>query len=109
MVVTEDRRVYVRMHGPEYLSDEEMLRRAIIRKEELERTVRESELSVSELERERNGARDSSCPPTAYEREAVVSGQPHGRRRPPHSNLPPTSTAVFVAIAQPAPTARERR
>ena len=31
----EGRRVFVRMHGPEHLSDEELLRRAIIREEEL--------------------------------------------------------------------------
>ena len=29
--VREARRVYVRMHGPEYLSDDELLRQAIIR------------------------------------------------------------------------------
>ena len=60
----EGRRIYVRMHGPEYLSDEELLRRAIIREEELKRTVREleqraSELQhgASELERERDEAK----------------------------------------------------
>ena len=37
------------MHGAEYLNDEEMLCRATIREEELERTVRE-------LERERDAA-----------------------------------------------------
>ncbi len=63
-VVREDRRVYVRMHGPEYLSNEKVLCRAIIREEELERTVRELERSASELERERDGARDA-----AYVRE----------------------------------------
>ena len=64
-VVRKGRRVYVRIHGPEYLSDEELLRRAIIREDELERTVRElerdaSELesSVSALERKRDEARD---------------------------------------------------
>ena len=58
-VVREGRRVYVRMQGPEYLSDEELLRRAVARERELERTVRELEqrvselkLSASELERE---------------------------------------------------------
>ena len=44
------------MHGAEYLSDEEMLCRATIREEELERTVRELERSASELERERDAA-----------------------------------------------------
>ena len=64
----EGRRVYVRMHGPEYLSDEELLRRAVAREEELERTVRELEQSVSEwkfraseLERKRDEARESAA------------------------------------------------
>ena len=63
----EGRRVYVRMHGPEYLSNEELLRRAIARDEELERTVRELERKLSEseertsrLERERDEARESA-------------------------------------------------
>ena len=67
-VVREGRRVYVRMRGPGYLSDEELLRRAIAREEELERTVRELEQSVSELklraselERERDEARESAA------------------------------------------------
>ena len=62
----EGRRIYVRMHGPEHLSDEELLRRAIVREDELERTVRELEQSASELqreaselERERDEARES--------------------------------------------------
>ena len=60
----EGRRVFVGMHGPEHLSDEELLRRAIIREEELKRTVRELEQSASELqhgaselERERDEAK----------------------------------------------------
>ena len=62
----EGRRMFVRMHGPEHLSDEELLRRAIIREDEMERTVRELERSASELqhgaselERERDEARES--------------------------------------------------
>ncbi len=61
----EGRRVYVRMEG-EYITDEELLRRAMIREDELVRTVRELERSVSEseeraseLERERDEARES--------------------------------------------------
>ncbi len=66
--VREDRRVYVRMHGPEYLSDEELLRNAFIREDELERTVRELELAASELERERDEAREAaSTSRDAYE------------------------------------------
>ena len=64
----EGRRVYVRMHGPEYLSDEELLRRSIAREDELQRTVRELERSVSEwksrayeLERERDEVRESAA------------------------------------------------
>ena len=63
----EGRRVFVGMHGPEHLSDEELLRRAIVREDELERTVRELEQSASELqpgaselERERDEARESA-------------------------------------------------
>ena len=63
----EGRRIYVGMHGPEHLSDEELLRRAIVREDELERTVRELEQSASELqrgaselERERDEARESA-------------------------------------------------
>ena len=59
----EGRRVYVRMEG-EYVSDEEMLRRAVARERELERTVRELERQAaelreraSELERERDEAK----------------------------------------------------
>ncbi len=66
-VVREGRRVYVRMQGPEYLSDEELLGRAIAREDELQRTVRQLEQNVSEwklraseLERERDEARESA-------------------------------------------------
>ena len=63
----DGRRVFVRMHGSEYLSDDELLRRAIVRENELERTVRELERSASELkngaselERERDEAREAA-------------------------------------------------
>ena len=58
----------MRMHGPDYLSDEELLHRSIAREEALERTVRElerklsaSEHRASELERERDEARESAA------------------------------------------------
>ena len=64
----EGRRVYVRMQGPEYVTDEELLERTTLRLEESERTVRELEQSVSgwqqrasELERERDEARESAA------------------------------------------------
>ena len=63
----EGRRVFVRMAG-EYITDEELLRRAVAREHELEGTVRELEQSVSELnlraselERERDEARESAA------------------------------------------------
>ena len=66
-VVREGRRVYVRMQGPEYLSDAELLRRAIAREDEFQRTVRQLEQNVSELklrafelERELDEARESA-------------------------------------------------
>ena len=75
-VLREGRRVYVRMEGPEYLSDGELLRRAIVREDELERTVRELERSVSEseeraseLERERDEARESETAAIQSHRE----------------------------------------
>ena len=65
-VAREGRRVYVRMHGPEYLSDDELLRRSAAREDELRRTVRELEQSVSgwqlrASELERNEARESAA------------------------------------------------
>ena len=63
----EGRRVFVRMAG-EYITDEELLRRAVAREHELERTVRGLEQSVSEwkqraseLEGERDEAREAAA------------------------------------------------
>ena len=65
-VSRERRRVYVRMEGPAYPSDEELLRSSVARERELERTVQRLERSkselqerVSELERQRDEARES--------------------------------------------------
>ena len=67
-IAREGRRVYVRMQGAEYLSDEELLHRSIAREDELQQTVRELEQRVSEwelrasdLERERDEARKSAA------------------------------------------------
>ena len=64
----EGRRVFVRMVGPEYPSDEELLLQSLDRERELQRSVRELEGSVSEweqraseLERERDEARESAA------------------------------------------------
>ena len=65
-VSRKGRRVYVRMTG-EYITDEELLRRAIIREDELERTLRElerklaeSECRAAELELERDEAKEAA-------------------------------------------------
>ena len=79
----EGRRVYVRMLGPEDPSDEELLRRAIVREDELERTVRELERSASELERERDEAMESATASKrpyeeleeAYRKERTAHGE----------------------------------
>ena len=82
----EGRRVYVRLEGPEYVSVEEILSRALIRVHELERTVRELDGRASELERERDEARESASAvrqayeelEEAYRKERAAHG---GRRR----------------------------
>ena len=108
-VVREGRRVYVRMHGPEYLSDEELLRRAIAREDELERTVRELErsaseleLRASELERERDEARESASASRrpyeeleeAYRKETAA----HGETKEVVIALRVTAIVLFVLL-----------
>ncbi len=67
-VLREGRRVYVRVEGPEYLSDEELLLRARARTDELEEAVRRWERIASELERERDAAkRDAAGWEDGYE------------------------------------------
>ena len=48
----EGRRVYVRLEGPEYVSDEELLRRSLVREDKLQRTVWELDGRASEMERD---------------------------------------------------------
>ena len=56
----EGRRVYVRLEGPEYVSDDELLRRSLAREDKLQRTVWELDGRASELERERDEAMESA-------------------------------------------------
>ena len=101
-VVREGRRVYVRMHGPAYLSDDELLRRAIVREDELEQTVRELERSASELEQERDEAREAaSASRDAYEEleEAYRKERAaHGRTRELASRLGLVAVTLFVLL-----------
>ncbi len=81
----EGRRVYVRLEGPEYVSDDELLRRALAREDKLQRTVWELDGRASELERERDEAKESASASRqayeeleeAYRKELAV----HGRTR----------------------------
>ncbi len=101
-VVREGRRLYVRMHGPEYLSDDELPRRVIIREDELERTVRELERSASELERERNEAREAaSASRQAYEELEETYRKEraaHGRARELASRLGVAAAGLGVLL-----------
>ena len=56
----EGRRVYVRLEGPEYVSDDELLRRSLVREGKLQRRLWELDRRASELERERDEARDAA-------------------------------------------------
>ena len=109
-VVREGRRVYVRMHGTEYMSDEELLRRTIAREDELERTVRELErsaselkLRASELERERDEAIESAAtarrPYHELERAYQKENAAHGRTRGLALRLGLVATSLLVISA----------
>ena len=65
----EGRRVYVRLDGPEYVSDDELLRRSLVREDKLQRTVWELDGRASELERERHEARESESAARRVHRE----------------------------------------
>ena len=65
----EGRRVYVRLDGPEYVSDDELLRRSLVREDKLQRTVWELDGRASELERERDEARESESAARRVHRE----------------------------------------
>ncbi len=59
-MVREGCRVCVRMHGTEYVGDDELLRRSLGREDKLQRTVWELDRTVTELERERDEAREAA-------------------------------------------------
>ena len=56
----EGRRIYVRLEGPEYVSDDELLRRSLVREDKLQRTVWELDRTGTESERERDVAREAA-------------------------------------------------
>ena len=98
----EGRRVYVRLEAPEYVSDEELLRRAIVREDKLQRTVWELDGRASELERERDEARDTASASIraheeieeAYQKEIAT----HGRTRRLAFRLGLVGAALLVLL-----------
>ena len=65
----EGRRIYVRLEGPEYVSDDELLRRSLGREDKLQRTVWELDRTVTDLERERDEAREAALASRQAHRE----------------------------------------
>ena len=57
----EGRRVYVRVHGPGYVGDDELLRRSLVREDKLQQTVWELDGRASVLERERDEAKEAAA------------------------------------------------
>ena len=72
--VKRDRRVYVRMHGPEHLSDDDLLSRAIDRVDDLEQTV-------LRVEQERDEARDAASASEEAHRKVETA---YGEERATH-------------------------
>ncbi len=92
--------MYVRMEGPEYVTDEELRERTTIRLEESEPTVRECEQSISrwqlrasELERKRYAARESAA---TANRPYHVLERAYQKEVAEHKETKETVTAVRV-------------
>ncbi len=98
----EGRRVYVRLEGPEYVSDAELLRRSLAREDKLQRTMWELDGRASEFERERDEARDvASASRRAYEEmeEAYRKERAaHGRTRRSTIRLGLVAAALLVLL-----------
>ncbi len=95
----EDRRVFVRKEEPEYVSDDELLGRALVREDKLQRAVWELDLRASELDRELDEAREAASTSRlayaelgeAYRKERATHG--HTRRLALQLGMP-----VFVML-----------
>ena len=99
----EGRRVYVRLEGPEYVSDDELLRRSLVREAKLQRTVWELDRRASELEREWDEAREAVARwEEGYdelEEQHRKERAAHGRTRRLAIRLGLAATALFVICA----------
>ena len=98
----EGRRVYVRLEGPEYVSDNELLRRSLVREDKLQRTVWKLDGRTSELERERDEARETaSVSGRAYEELEEAYGKEiaaHERTRRLAIRLGLVAVALLVLL-----------
>ena len=94
-VLREGRRVYVRMHGPELMSDEELQERTIANLDESERTASESERERDEARQATSGSRDAYEEVTeAYRKERAE----HGRTRQLALRLGLVAAALLVLL-----------
>ena len=94
-VLREGRRVYVRMHGPELMSDEELLERTIANLDESERTASELERERDEARQAASGSRDAYEEVTeAYRKERAE----HGMTRQLALRLGLVAAALFVLL-----------
>ena len=94
-VLREGRRVYVRMHGPELMSDEELLERTIANLDESERTASELERERDEARQAASGSRDAYEKVTeAYRKERAE----HGRTRQLALRLGLIAAALLVLL-----------
>ena len=101
-VLREGRRVYVRMEGPEYVSDDELLRRSLAREDKLQRTVWELDGRASELERERerDEARDAaSASRQAYEEMEEAYQKERAANEETKEGLIAARVIAFVLLA----------
>ncbi len=96
----EGRRVYVRQKGPEYVSDDELLRRSLVREDKLQRTVWELDGRASELERESDEARESaSASRQAYEELEEEYRKERAAHKVTREGLIAVRVTAFVLLA----------
>ena len=96
----EGRRVYVRLEGPEYVSDDELLRRSLAQEDKLQRTVWELDGRASDLERERDEAREAaSASGRAYEEMEETYWKERAAHEETKERLISARVIAFVLLA----------
>ena len=101
-VAREGRRVYVKMPGPRYPSDRELLRQARARVEQLERTVGELADEADQLEQERDQVRAETEAARGEYRELEAEHRKeqaaHGRMKRLARNLGLAAAVLFALL-----------